>query len=292
MGHHTFRLGFRAAPALVLLASLAGPAAAGDPRPTLPGGGRTLFPNHRVVAYYGAAQTAALGVLGSAGPDAIAARVQRRARDYSTRARPAIPAFELIVTIAHASPGRDGDYSGRTSDATVERYLRAARRAGALLILDFQPGRAPFLPQVKSYERFLREPDVGVALDPEWRVGPGQVPGRVIGQTNAATINAVSAYLSDLVKRHDLPQKLLVVHQFTRSMVVNRDQVVPRDGLAITFHADGFGSPALKRSTYSVVRARKPFFNGFKVFYTEDRGVMAPAQVLALEPPPDLITYQ
>ena len=34
-------------------------------------------------------------------------------------------------------------------------------------------------------EELLALPHVGLALDPEWHVGPGQVPGRVIGSMDA-----------------------------------------------------------------------------------------------------------
>src|ERR671929_20630 len=61
-------------------------------------------------------------------------------------------------------------------------------------------GRSPFMREVRSYARWLREPDVGLALDPEWSMAPGQVPGTVIGSTDAAIVNRVQAYLAQIVK--------------------------------------------------------------------------------------------
>ncbi len=49
--------------------------------------------------------------------------------------------YELIASVAQASPGSDGDYSSFISDADVRRYVRAAKRNDALLVLDLQPGR-------------------------------------------------------------------------------------------------------------------------------------------------------
>jgi hypothetical protein len=231
-------------------------------------------------------------VLGEGTPAQAARRLERVAKRFATKRRPVLPAFELIASVAQASPGPDGDYSQPTRPADIQRYLTAARRARALLILDVQPGRAPFLREVQRYERFLRQPDVGLALDPEWSMRAGQVPGQTIGSTDARTINRVSAYLAGLVRRHRLPQKLLVIHQFTPQMVRNRAAVVRRPGLAITFHIDGFGTQAAKRAKYRELRARPPFWNGLKLFYDEDVDRFTPAEVLRLRPIPDLISYQ
>ncbi len=258
----------------------------------LPRGGRQIFPRHRVVAFYGGATTSALGVLGEGTPDQAARRLEPVARRYARPGRPVLPAFELIVTVAQSSAGADGNYSAPTAFRDIRRYLAAARRARMLLLLDIQPGRADFLREVRRYERFLREPDVGLALDAEWSMRPGQVPGQTIGSTDAATINRVSAYLAGIVRRGRLPQKLLVIHQFTPQMVRNRAAVRSRPGLAVTFHIDGFGGQFAKRSKYRELRARRPFFNGFKLFYDEDRDMLTPREVLGLRPAPDLVTYQ
>ncbi len=60
----------------------------------------------------------------------------------------------------------------------IRRYLKAARKAKALLILDIQPGRSDFFTETKRLRKWLKEPDVGLALDPEWRMGPARSPAR------------------------------------------------------------------------------------------------------------------
>ena len=55
----------------------------------------------------------------------------------------------------------------------IRRYLKAARKAKALLMLDIQPGRSDFFTETTRLRKWLKEPDVGLALDPEWRMGPG-----------------------------------------------------------------------------------------------------------------------
>jgi hypothetical protein len=261
----------------------------------LPGGGRTIFPRTRVVAFYGAPQSDQLGVLGIGPPARAAARLKRVARAYATPGRPVLPAFELISTIANAHPGDDGMYRTHQPPVTIERYLVAARKAKALLVLDIQPGRGDFLSEAKRLEPFLLQPDVGLALDPEWHVGDGEVPGQTIGSVTAEQVNEVAAYVAELVVKHDLPEKLFVIHQFTEGMIADKQLVVRRPGLAVTMNVDGFGNPANKISKYKAFTSSESaagFHNGFKLFFEEDTDLMTHGAVLGLRPAPDLVVYE
>ncbi len=267
------------------------PAATPEPA-ELPRGGRAIFPRHRVVAYYGAPQDDELGALGIGSPASAARRLERQAKAYARPDRPVLPALELIAVIANADAGEDGMYRSRQTNAVIRRYLRAARRAKALLLLDVQPGASDFFTETTRLERWLREPDVSLALDPEWRVQPGQVPGQVIGSVDAREVNAVTAWLAQLTERHDLPQKLVVIHQFTDDMVDDK-ALKARDGLEIVLNADGFGTRPVKKSKYDAFTRNAPGFDsGFKLFYKEDVGLMTPRQVLRLRPPPDFVVYE
>jgi hypothetical protein len=258
----------------------------------LPRGGRDIFPKHRVVAYYGAPQSEELGALGIGTPASAARRLERQAKAYVRPDRPVLPALELIAVIANADAGQDGLYRTRQTDAVIRRYLRAARRAKALLLLDIQPGASDFFTEATRLERWLREPDVGLALDPEWRVGPGQVPGKVIGHVDSREVNAVTAWLEKLSAENDLPEKLVVIHQFTDDMV-DDTTLKARDGLQIVLNADGFGTAPVKKSKYDAFTRRAPGFEpGFKLFYEEDVGLMTPRHVLRLRPPPDFVVYE
>jgi hypothetical protein len=266
---------------------------AATPEPVeLPRGGRAIFPRHRVVAYYGAPQDDELGALGIGTPDSAARRLERQAKAYERRRRPVLPALELIAVIANAHAGEDGMYRTRQTNAVIRRYLRAARRAKALLLLDIQPGASDFFTETTRLERWLREPHVSHARDPQWRGQPGQVPGQVIGSVDAREVNAVTAWLAQLTEKHDLPQKLVVIHQFTDDMVDDK-AVKPRDGLEIVLNADGFGTRPVKKSKYDAFTRNAPGFeSGFKLFYKEDVGLMTPRQVLQLRPPPDFVVYE
>ena len=260
--------------------------------PELPRGGRSVLPEHRVVAYYGAPQSRELGALGIGSPDGAARRLARDARRYRTADQPELPALELIAVIANAHPGDDGMYRARQEDRVIRRYLRAARRAKALLLLDIQPGRSDFFTETTRLEKWLKEPDVGLALDPEWRVAEGEVPGQVIGQVSAREVNATSAWLDALTAREGLPEKLFVIHQFTDDMV-DHMQLKLRENLAMVLNVDGFGGREIKVAKYrDFAREARDFEHGFKLFFEEDTGLMTPRQVMRLRPPPNLIVYE
>ncbi len=264
------------------------------PVPELPRGGTRIFPDSVVVTHYGTAGTAALGVLGEGSPEQAAERLERAAAPFAAASgRPVLPAFELITTVASSAPGADGLYSTRLAPAQVQRYLDAARAHRMLLVLDVQPGRADFLDQVRAYESFLLQPDVGVALDPEWRLTATQRPLEQIGTTTAAALNEVSGYLSGLVQAHGLPEKLFVVHQFKTYQLPDREAVLDRPGLATVLHVDGFGTPAQKLKAYDVLAPRDGrLVPGLKLFYDEDTDLLTPAEALALVPQPQLFSYQ
>ena len=271
----------------------AGADAKPPPVPELPGGGHRILPGRRVVAFYGTPGSAVLGTLGRGTPTQAAARLKRVARAYGGHGRPKVlPAFEVIATVASSAPGPQALYRDRKPLAAIERYHRAIRKAGGILILDIQPGRSDFFTEVQRYKKLLLEPDVSLALDPEWKMDPGQIPGQAIGHTDAYSVNAVSAWLSQLVKANHLPQKLLVVHQFTDGMITNRRRLKARPNLAMAIHVDGFGDPANKRQKYRQLAPRRRFYPGFKLFYKQDINRLNPSQVLRLRPAPLLVTYQ
>ena len=270
------------------------PASAQEPEapPELPRGGRSVLPEHRVVAFYGAPQSRELGALGIGTPRGAARRLVREARRYRRNDRPELPALELITVIANADPGEDGMYRSRQEDKVIRRYLRAARRAKALLLLDIQPGRSDFFTETTRLKKWLKEPDVGLALDPEWRVGEGEVPGQVIGRVSSREVNATSAWLARLVAEGGLPEKLFVIHQFTDDMV-DHTRLKQREGLAIVLNVDGFGGQEIKKAKYrNFAREAKDFHHGFKLFYEEDTDLMSPRQVLRMRPRPELVVYE
>jgi len=258
----------------------------------LPGGRTTIFGGQVLVAYYGTPGTNALGVLGAAPPLRIWPRLLRAANAFTAPGRRVQPVFEVIVSVAHSGPGRDGDFSADIPRAAVEPYIRAAHRLGALVVLDLQTGRSGFLSVARRWEWALRDPWVGLAIDPEWRVYGRQRPGHVIGHVRAGEVNRVTGWLSGLTRRLRLPQKLFVIHQFRTAMVRDPAAIRSRPNLAMVQHVDGFGTPHDKLATYHAVVRPRQFHEGFKLFYRADTRMMSPAAVLRIRPRVEFVSYQ
>ena len=262
----------------------------------LPLGGRQIFPQHRLVGFCGTPGAPALGKLASKLPKR-AQEIEAIAKKYGDD-RKVLPVFELIAVIVQGVPGADGKHRRRVSERVVDEYLEAAREAKALLLLNVQPGHSDFMTEIKVYEKYLREPDVGVALDPEWAMKPKQKPGVYYGQTKGSVINEVAEYLSGVVKEHDLPEKVLVYHQMNQHVVKDEEVVTPSPGVVLIKSVDGLGPKGAKLVTYNFLVRRLPpdVHAGFKLFFDEDTRngsrLMSPAEVLALTPQPEYVMYE
>ena len=262
----------------------------------LPGGGQLVFPGRRLVCLYGHPGTPALGALGEQGITASIDRVKNLAGRYEDLSDvPVVGAFELIATVASDSAGADGDYSAEATVSELRPWVRRAQDAGLYVILDLQPGRADVLEQAKKYRELLQQPNVGLAIDPEWKLEPDQQPLQRIGSVDAATVNRVASWLAELTAEHDLPQKLLVLHQFSASMIEHEQRMeTDYDQVSLLIHMDGQGSPELKNSSWRSVRNARPdpLPMGWKNFYDEDHPMLSPAQTMNHEPTPMMISYQ
>ncbi len=272
------------------------PAPAPPPRPELPLGGREIFPSHRLVGYCGTPGAPALGKLAGNLP-ARAKEIEALAKKYDS-GRKVLPVFELIAVVVQGVAGDDGKYRRRVGDAVVKDYLKAARASKALLLLNVQPGHSDFMTEVKVFEPYLREPDVGIALDPEWAMKPKQKPGKYYGQATGDTVNEVAEYLSGIVKQHDLPEKALVVHQMNQHVFKGEEAIKTFPGVALIKSIDGLGPSHTKVNTYNYLMKRtSPLMRaGFKLFFQEDtengRKLMTPQEVLALKPQPEYVMYE
>jgi hypothetical protein len=262
----------------------------------LPGGGQVLFPMRRIVALYGNPLYPALGVLGHQSLPATIVRARAVAAQYNKLSKvPVIPAFEIIATVASAGPGADGTYSAEMSLAALRPWVKAATRAGLYVTLDLQPGRASFLSEAKHYRSLLKLPDVGLALDPEWKLGPRQLPLHQIGSVSISEVNSVVTWLARLTAHYRLPQKLLELHEFRLTMIQNIQQLDRRHhDLAIVINMDGQGAPSTKQQTWDAVIANAPkgVFFGWKDFYVKDTPMLDPRATIRHTPAPVLISYQ
>ncbi|VXC49894.1 conserved exported hypothetical protein [Aeromicrobium sp. 9AM] len=262
-----------------------------------PTGGYLALPGKHYTAMYGHPGAPSLGVLGEQGVKASVKRVERLARKYRRVSKAEfVPTFEIIATVASGSAGKDKNYSQEVSIKTLTPLVNAARKAGVYVILDLQPGRTDFLTQAKRYRSLLERPNVGLALDPEWRLKKKQKHLRQIGSVKVAEINRVSHWLARLTREKALPQKLFVLHQFSLSMIKHRGRLETRHPeLATVIHVDGSGPQGAKRGTWKALRRNAPdgVYWGWKNFVDEDPHMLTAEDTWTrVRPHPSLISYQ
>lgn len=278
-------------------AATAPPPEPAKPKPELPRGGREIFPKYRLVGYCGTPGAPALGRL-MGNLDKRAKEIQGYAEKYTTKDREVLPVFELIAVVVQGYPGPDGKWRRRVPTSVIDDYLQAARKEKALLLLNIQPGHSDFLTELKELEGYLKEPDVGVALDPEWAMKPKQIPGKFYGQATGAVIDGVGEYLAGIISANDLPEKPLVYHQVNDHVVKEEALIKERPGVVYIKSVDGLGPMAAKINTYNylVKNMTKPIHAGFKLFFDEDTAnkghLMHPKEVLALKPVPEYVMYE
>lgn len=259
------------------------------PKPTLD---KTRF-----VALYGTPGAPVLGTLGShQNPTDAINTAKKLAAEYQPFSEEQVqPTLEIITTIASASPTENGDYSREIDAASLQPWVEAARQADVYVVLDLQPGRSNFLAQAKQYESLLREPHVGLALDPEWRLYGDEKPMAQIGSVSAAEVNQTGTWLADIVKQYSLPQKLFLLHQFRMDMLADRAQInTSRPELTAVIQMDGQGAQNVKQDTWRVLTTDPPagIRFGWKNFYQKDPVVLSPQETMAVTPKPWYVSYQ
>ena len=260
----------------------------------------SILPGKRIVAYYGNPRSKLMGVLGQYPKDEMLTRLKKEAENWE-KADPAHEvqtALHLIAVVAQGTPGTAKKYRMIMPDAVVEDVYGWAQEAGAILFIDIQTGHDDIRNLLPRFEWILQNPDVHLAIDPEFSMASsGKVPGTVIGTIDAKDINYASEYLQALVKKHSLPPKVFVVHRFTHNMVTNAGKIKLCPEVTFVMNMDGWGAPSLKRATYMNVIVREPVqFTGFKLFYRHDtknkQTMLEPRQILRLVPTPLYIQYQ
>jgi hypothetical protein len=248
-----------------------------------------------IVAYYGSPRTPSMGILGQHAPDNAADLLADRAARFASVSggAPVLPAIHLVYAVAQPQTKSDGLYLQYLDDRTVRQYIELARRRGFVLILDLQIGHSNALAEVQKIAKYLAEPDVFVALDPEFALGGSALPGDAIGSIDAADINAVQWYLAALSARDRVPAKMLIVHQFQAEMITNAPAIESRNDVDLVIDMDGYGPADIKEAKYARYGAA-PYaaFGGIKVFLEHDPDPLTEAELLAITPRPSLFVYQ
>jgi hypothetical protein len=287
----------------VALASMTKPDSILDKRwpvkmpPPLPG---ALLPVNRILAFYGNPLSTKMGVLGEYPKDQMLAMLDREVGRWAKAdtAHPVVPALHFIVTVAQGAPGKNGLYRLQMRDSMTNAIHEWAKAKHALLFLDVQNGKSTVQAEVPRLRPFLENPDVHLAIDPEFAMAPsGAVPSSRVGTVDASDVNWTIDFLDRIVKEKHLPPKVLIVHRWTRKMVTNAQQIRPTPNVQVVMDMDGWGPPWLKFDTYhDYIKAEPVQFTGFKLFFHHDtkKGdpLLTPEEVLRLHPQPLYIQYQ
>lgn len=246
-----------------------------------------------LVTWYGNPHTGLMGVLGQYSGDDLASRLQRQADAYAEfTTKKVVPAYELIAVVAQDSAGTDGTWRRRETKDVIDGMLQDARAHGFKLILDIQPGHSTVQDEIEYLRPWLEQPDVYLALDPEFDMWKGQTPGEQIGHMNSDEVNYAITYLDQLIAQKALPPKVLIVHQFTMNMLPDKENITSGQMIDLVLDMDGFGSQWLKNDTWKAVMAEPLQYSGIKLFYDQDPGMFTPEEAMKLDPTPSVVVYQ
>jgi len=265
-----------------------------------------ILPFKRIVAYYGNLYSKRMGVLGEYPPDEMLRMLKGEVKKWQAADTmiPVVPALHYIAVTAQGSAGKDGKYRARMPFKHIDSILHMAARINALVFLDIQVGFSNVQSEVPLLEKYLSMPNVHLGIDAEFAMKPGMRVGKNVGTFDAADVNWCSEYLTKLVKAHNLPPKVFIVHRWTQKMITNYKEIRTRPDVQIVMDMDGWGPQQLKMDTYRNYEWAQPVqFTGFKLFYKNDvktlakvkfaaTTMMSPAQVVALKPSPIYIQYQ
>ena len=263
----------------------------------LPG---ALLPSKRIVAFYGNPLEKRMGALGEYPKDVMLGMLDKEVQRWAKAdpSHPVIPALHMVVTTAQGAPGKNGLYRLRMRDSLVDAVYGWAKEHKSIFFVDVQLGKDNVQNEIPRLARWLVNPDVHIAVDPEFAMATsGAVPGTKIGTMDARDINWVINHVDSIVRANKLPPKILVVHRFTRKMVTNAHDIRPTPNVQVVMDMDGWGPPWLKFDSYhDYVKAEPVQFTGFKLFFHNDtkKGdlLLTPAEVLRLNPRPLYIQYQ
>lgn len=263
----------------------------------LPG---ALLPYNRIIAFYGNLFSKRMGILGELPRDIMLAKLlgevaKWRAADSTVTT---VPALHYVAVTAQGLPGKDGRHRMRMPFNQIDTVLSWARPIKALVFVDIQVGHSNVKDEVQSLEPYLKMADVHLGIDPEFSMKNGERPGTKIGTFNSDDINDAIDLLADVVRKNNLPPKILIVHRFTQGMVTGYDKIKNLPEVQVVMDMDGFGDKVLKRSTWLRYIYKEPVqFTGFKLFYKNDTkpnttGMYTPEELVKFTPKPIYIQYQ
>ena len=270
-----------------------------SPALELPRGGRTIFPDHRLVGFCGTPGAPALGPL----LDHPAAKTAKllSVRD-AVRERP-----EASCRSSSSSPSSCRPAGVRTASTGV-RVARQRRststcrprgRPRRCCCSTSSRGTRTSSPRCSASRSTCASPTWASRSIPSGRCGPSRRPGKFYGQATGESINAVIAYLSTLVGGRRPPGEGARLPPGERLRGQGRGgHQAARPGSSSSRASTAWGPRARRstRTTTSCAPCAPACTPGFKLFFDEDRrtaaSLMTPDEVMALVPRPEYVMYE
>lgn len=261
----------------------------------VPGSPQGYLNRFTLLTYYGTPNGPSLGVLG-AQPRFYTNIALRNLRNeytpYVQSDKFIIPTYHIITTVADGWPGPDGDYNHWLDWGIIENWIAEADRLGYAVVIDIQPGQADIMTEFDRVWGLLYNPHVHLAIDPEFIMREGEIPGQHLGQVTADQINEIQARMNAIGYEIGL-NRVLIVHQFEDSMIENKAGIQGYPFVELVIDADGFGGAGSKIADYNQYAVEPGFeYGGFKLFYDFDTPLLAPRDVMSLSPQPAVVIYQ
>jgi hypothetical protein len=256
-----------------------------------------LLPYNRIVAFYGNLYSKKMGILGEIPKDEMFAKLKQECKEWQA-ADTTIPILPCLHYIAVTAQGAGDKYRLRMPFKQIDTIIKWSNEINAITFLDVQVGWSTVQDEIPRLETYLAMPKVHLAIDPEFSMKFGDKPGKRIGTYNADDINYVIDYLAALVRKNNLPPKILMVHRFTKGMVTDYARIKKVPEVQIIMDMDGWGDRILKRDSYKAYIFKEPVeFAGCKLFYKNDikkgdHKMFEKDEVLKLTPKPLYIQYQ
>lgn len=263
----------------------------------LPG---AILPYNRIVAFYGNLYSRRMGILGELPKKEMLKKLNGEVAKWQAAdsSLPVIPALHYIAVVAQAEEGNDGKYRARMPSHQIDIIVKWAKEINALVFLDIQVAHSTIKDELPPLKKYLQMPNVHLGIDPEFSLKNGEKPGSIVGTVTSDDINNANDYLADIVKKNNLPPKILIVHRYRRAMVTGHKNIKKRPEVQVVIDMDGWGHKDFKQKSYVRYIYKEPVqFAGFKVFYNNDtkRGadqLYTPEEILKFTPKPIYIQYQ
>ena len=221
-----------------------------------------VLPFHRVVAFYGNLFSKKMGALGEYPKAEMLQKLKGEIKNWQAAdtSLPVIPALHYVAVTAQGAPGKDGKFRARMPFAQIDTIVNWANEINGLAFVDIQVGLSTVQSEVPVLEKYLSMPNVHLGIDPEFAMlgKGGRRPGSVIGTYNADDINYVVDYLAGIVKKNNIPPKILVIHRFTNPMVRDFERIKRVPQVQIVIDMDGWGDKTLTKSSYMLYAKRDP----------------------------------